>query len=175
LRLREIGLHAVREAYDSFMTALGVSLLLVGAVAILVEAHVSSLGILGAPGVILVAVGSVLAVGGLGGGILLGVVLGLLLAAIGAAAVVVSLKKGMAVRRRRVSTGREGLIGHVGVVRSWTNASGSVLVDGALWRASPSWPGEEYPSLHNGDAVVVERVSGLTLGVRPAEDWELVR
>jgi hypothetical protein len=29
--------------------------------------------------------------------------------------------------------------------------------------------------LHNGDAVVVERVSGLTLGVRPAEDWELVR
>jgi membrane-bound serine protease (ClpP class) len=157
------------------MTALGVSLLIVGAVAILVEAHVSSLGILGAPGVILVAVGSVLAVGGLGGGIVLGVVLGLLLAAVGAAAVVVSLTKGMAARKRRVSTGREGLIGHLGTVRSWTDSGGSVLVDGALWRAYPSWPDEEHPSLHAGDSVVVERVSGLTLAVRPAEEWELVR
>jgi membrane protein implicated in regulation of membrane protease activity len=27
--------------------------------------------------------------------------------------------------------------------------------------------------LHDGDRVVVERVSGLTLGVRKAEEWEL--
>ena len=29
--------------------------------------------------------------------------------------------------------------------------------------------------LHAGDQVVVERLDGLTLAVRPAETWELVR
>jgi membrane-bound serine protease (ClpP class) len=49
---------------------------------------------------------------------------------------------------------------------------GTVLVDGALWSAHPSLPdGEE---IHEGDRVVVERVSGLTLAVRKAEEWELV-
>jgi membrane protein implicated in regulation of membrane protease activity len=32
----------------------------------------------------------------------------------------------------------------------------------------------EEPELHAGDPVVVERLSGLTLSVRRAEDWELV-
>ncbi len=29
-------------------------------------------------------------------------------------------------------------------------------------------------ALHEGDSVVVERVSGLTLSVRRAEEWELI-
>jgi len=62
------------------MTALGVSLLLVGAVLILVEAHVPTLGVLGGPGVVALGVGTVLAVLGLGGGVVLGVVAALLLA-----------------------------------------------------------------------------------------------
>jgi len=44
-------------------------------------------------------------------------------------------------------------------------------VDGALWRARPSWPDADE-HLAAGDAVVVERVSGLTLAVRRAEEWE---
>jgi membrane protein implicated in regulation of membrane protease activity len=44
-------------------------------------------------------------------------------------------------------------------------------VDGALWRASSSWAdADDVPS--PGDSVVVERVKGLTLAVRKAEDWE---
>ena len=46
-----------------------------------------------------------------------------------------------------------------------------MFVDGALWRARPSWPDGEQ-ELAAGDAVVVERVSGLTLAVRRAEEWE---
>ena len=30
------------------------------------------------------------------------------------------------------------------------------------------------PELHAGDTIVVERLSGLTLWVRPAEEWELI-
>jgi membrane protein implicated in regulation of membrane protease activity len=56
-------------------------------------------------------------------------------------------------------------------VRSWNGEGGQVFVDGALWRARCSVL-EEDTELDAGDAVVVERVSGLTLAVRRAEEWE---
>ena len=59
----------------------------------------------------------------------------------------------------------------MGVVRSWAGTSGQVFVDGALWRAQRSVPDEDA-DLGAGDSVVVERVNGLTLGVRRAEEWE---
>jgi membrane-bound serine protease (ClpP class) len=155
------------------MTALGVSLLIVGAIVIVAEAHVPSLGMLGGPGVIAIGVGAVLAISGLGGGIALAVIAALLLVAIGVGAVALSVTKGLAVRRRRVRAGPEGLIGHLGVVRSWAEPTGSVLVDGALWTARRSIVDEHGAELHAGDAVVVEHLSGLTVGVRPAEEWEL--
>jgi membrane-bound serine protease (ClpP class) len=151
------------------MTAIGIALLVVGVIVILVEAHVPSLGMLGGPGVVALAVGSVLAVAGLGGGIALGVVAGLLLAGAGFGVVGLSITKGAAVRGRRH---RSALTGRLGVVRRWHEPDGTVLVDGALWNARPSLPdGEE---ICEGDRVVVERVNGLTLAVRKAEDWELV-
>jgi membrane-bound serine protease (ClpP class) len=156
------------------MTTLGVSLLVIGAVCIIVEAHVSTLGVLGAPGVLAVAVGAVLTVSGFGGGFVLGLLTAVLLAIAGMGVLVISLDKGRAVRRRRVRTGREGLIGHLGVVRSWAEPTGSVLVDGALWSARRACSDEEGAELHEGDSVVVERLSGLTLAVRRAEEWELV-
>ena len=156
------------------MTALGVSLLIVGAIVIVVEAHVPTLGILGGPGVIAVGVGAVLAVSGLGGGPALAAIAALVLVASGLGIIGLSLRKGLAVRRRRVRAGPEGLIGHVGVVRSWTEPDGSVLVDGCLWRARRSILDDEEPAeLHSGDRVVVEHLTGLTVGVRRAEDWEL--
>jgi membrane protein implicated in regulation of membrane protease activity len=46
------------------------------------------------------------------------------------------------------------------------------MVEGALWRAR-STPLEPDDELRVGDPVVVERVQGLTLSVRRAEEWEL--
>jgi membrane-bound ClpP family serine protease len=159
------------------MTALGVALLLIGAIVVTVEAHVPSLGMLGGPGVVALGVGSVLAVSGLGGGIALGLVAALVLVTSSVAILALSLHKGLAVRGRRIKAGPEGLIGHVGVVHSWADRMGNVLVDGALWRARFSWPDPDDPDepheLHAGDPVVVERLTGLTLGIRRAEDWEL--
>jgi membrane-bound serine protease (ClpP class) len=48
-----------------------------------------------------------------------------------------------------------------------------VFVDGALWRAR-LWAGDEPEEVAAGDPVVVERVDGLTLTVRRAEEWEVV-
>ena len=151
------------------MTAIGIALLVVGAIVVTVEAHVPSLGMLGGPGVIAMAVGAVLAVAGVGGGIVLGLVAAFMVAGLGVGVVGVSVAKGKAVRRHRVRT---DLVGRLGVVRRWDTPDGTVLVDGALWNARPSLPDGE--PISSGDRIVVERVSGLTLCVRKAEDWELV-
>lgn len=157
------------------MTALGIVLLVIGAALIAVEAHVPRLGMLGGPGVIALAAGALLAVGGLGGGLAVGLAIALVLALAGAGVLAVTLREGAAVRRRRVMTGPEGLVGQLGVVRRWHEPAGKVLVDGCLWQARRSWGDEQRTVLHEGDRVVVERLDGLTLTVRPAEDWELVR
>jgi membrane-bound ClpP family serine protease len=158
------------------MTALGVSLLLVGAFLILVEAHVPTLGVLGGPGVIALGVGAVLAVLGLGGGVVLGVVAALLLAGAAGGVLALTVGKGVAVRRLRVRTGPESLMGHVGTVRNWNGVTGSVQVDGALWRARRSAIDDsDEEELRAGDEVVVDHLDGLTIRVRRAEEWEVTR
>ncbi|MBV9193487.1 MAG: NfeD family protein [Solirubrobacterales bacterium] len=160
------------------MTAIGVSLLVVGAVVVLAEAHTQSLGLLGGPGVLMLGIGAVFAVSGLGGGIILGLLLAAVLAAAGVGVVWLSLSMGMAARRRRVRAGPEGLIGHIGVVRAWAGQAGRVSLDGALWQARRGWTDDdedEDAELHEGEEVVVEQLDGLTLRVRRAERWELVR
>jgi membrane-bound serine protease (ClpP class) len=157
------------------MTALGVALLLIGAIVVVVEAHVPTLGVIGGPGVVALTVGTVLAVAGLGGGVAVAVVAAFLVAGAGVAVVGLSAVKGAAASRRRIHSGPERLLGKLGTVRSWDGAAGKVLVDGALWAARRSLSDDDPPpELHPGDEVVVERMTGLTLAVRPAEEWELV-
>ena len=83
----------------------------------------------------------------------------------------VATRKTLATQKLRAFSGREALSGHIGVVRNWTGAGGQVFVDGALWRARRSWTDDEG-ELGEGDPIVVERISGLTLAVWRAEDWE---
>jgi membrane-bound serine protease (ClpP class) len=157
------------------MTALGISLLVVGAILVAVEAHVPRLGVLGGPGVIALGAGALLAISGLGGGIAVGVIAAVALVTVAAGTLALTFRNGVAVRRRRVRAGRERLVGQLGVVRRWEEPCGKVLVDGALWSARRSLCDGEPIELHAGDSIVVERLDGLTLSVRAAEDWELVR
>ncbi len=155
------------------MTALGLALLVIGAIAVVTESHVPTVGMIGGPGVLALGAGAILAVSGLGGGVALGLGIALLLVAGSGALVAVSLREGIAVRRRRVRSGPERLVGHPGVVHSWDEASGTVRVDGALWRARRDWSEEHAEALAAGEPVVVERLHGLTLSVRRAEPWEV--
>jgi membrane protein implicated in regulation of membrane protease activity len=86
----------------------------------------------------------------------------------------VATRKAAGSRRARSQSGAEALCGRVGVVRRWSDSAGQVFVDGALWRARHEWADTDGEALHEGDPVVVERVSGLTLSVRRAEEWELI-
>src|SRR5215217_3166313 len=148
------------------MVELGVALLVVGAALLVAEAHVPG-GVLGVAGGGALALGAALAIGAAGGAV------ALILAATAVTALwlAVATRKGLATRRLRAASGREALSGRTGVVRSWNDGDGQVFVDGALWRARPSWPDGEQ-ELAAGDAVIVERVTGLTLAVRRAEEWE---
>jgi membrane protein implicated in regulation of membrane protease activity len=143
------------------MVEVGLAFVLVGAALLVAEAHVSG-GALGVLGGIALATGAALAISGLGGGAAL---------AVTGAWLAIATRKSLAARRRRIASGREALSGRTGVVRSWAGDGGQVFVDGALWRARCSAI-EDEADLDAGDAVVVERVSGLTLAVRRAEDWE---
>ena len=151
------------------MSEVGLALVLVGVALLVAEAHVSG-GVLGVFGGIVLAGGVALAIAGAGAGVAL-VAAGMVAAvAVTGAWLAIAAQKSLAARRRQVASGREALSGRTGVVRSWTGEGGQVFVDGALWRARRS--AIQVEELDPGDAVVVERVSGLTLAVRRAEEWE---
>ena len=150
------------------MPELGLVFLLMGAALAVAEAHVPTHGALGAAAVALAATGMGLVIGGSGLGLTLALVVGLAAGGVGAGYVWVVVHKALAARRERVRSGAEGLVGRVGEAR----ATGQVFLDGALWRAR-QWGPDEDAALERGDPIVVERVDGLTLTVRRAEDWEV--
>jgi membrane-bound serine protease (ClpP class) len=151
------------------MSELGLVLMILGAALAVVEAHVPTHGALGSAAVAAGATGLALVIGGAGFGLAIALIAGLAAAALGAGYMWVVVHKALAARRARVRSGAEGLIGRVGESR----AAGQVFLDGALWRAR-QWSFDEDEVLERGDPVVVERVDGLTLTVRRAEDWEVL-
>ncbi len=154
------------------MSALGLLLVLVGATLFVAEAHVPSYGALGTAAAVALATGIGLLVSGAGLGAAAVAGATLATALFSLALLLVIVRKGLATRRIRARTGAEGLIGRLGEVRAAPAPVGRVFVDGALWRAR-RWDLEGDPELKPGDPVVIEQVSGLTLTVRPAEEWEL--
>lgn len=150
------------------MSEIGLVLLLVGAALAVAEAHVLSHGLLGSAAVAAAATGIALVIAGAGLGLTLALATGVVAGGIGAGYLWVVVHKALAARRARVRSGAEGLVGQVGEAR----AAGQVFLDGALWRAR-QWSFDEDAVLERGDPIVVERVDGLTLTVRRAEDWEV--
>jgi membrane-bound ClpP family serine protease len=157
------------------MTLLGIVLLLLGVVLVVAEAHVPG-GVLGGLAAVMLIAGIVVltAAGGIEAAVAVPAAAALGLAA-GAWSLLAARSVGRT-RRARLRSGAESLPGRLGVVRRWSEPDGQVYIDGALWRARHSWgpDADGQAPLHEGDAVVVERVAGLTLCVRRAEDWELI-
>ncbi len=147
------------------MFALGLSLVIAGAALAAAEAHVPSHGLLGSGAVLALATGIALLLSAAGSTTLVAVFAGVAVGLAGALVLALIVRKALATRRLRASN---SLIGRVGVARG----EDSVFVDGALWRAR-SWGLEGDPPLARGLPIVVENVNGLTLTVRPAEEWEV--
>lgn len=154
------------------MLTLGIVLLVLGVAMLVAEAHLPTLGALGAGGLAALVAGGFLAITGSGGSLALALPVAIGSGAAGAGYLYVVVTKSVATQRARLRSGSESLVGHVGVLRSVPDPLGHVFVDGALWRARRSHGDEEDGSLQEGDPVVVEGVDGLTLDVRRAEEWE---
>jgi membrane-bound serine protease (ClpP class) len=155
------------------VSALGILLIVVGAALVVAEAHLPSHGALAVAAAAAMAAGIALALSGagaaagavIGAGVATGLA-GLLLAG-------VILRASLRAGRVRVHTGPRALVGRVATVRHVPAPVGQVQLDGALWRAR-LWGLEGERGVVEGDAVVVDRVDGLTLTVRPAEEWEVL-
>ena len=159
-----------RETWD--MAAVTVLLLISGLALVLAELALPTHGVLATTGIAAVIAGILVtmlgAVGGIVGALILAVPV---IAGLGALALL-ALKLALAADGQRARCGAEGLVGHVGVVRRPLDPTGHVAIDGEIWRARRSWACEdEAPEA--GDPVIVDRVDGLTLSVRPAEVWEV--
>jgi membrane-bound ClpP family serine protease len=154
------------------MVVLGVLLVLIGAALLVAEAHVPT-GALAVGGGLALAGGAALAIAGAGGSAAIVVPAAVGSLAIAGLWVAVATRKGLASQALRARAGSEALCGRLGVIRNWNGDGGQILVEGALWRARRSLDPSAEADLGEGDQVVVERVSGLTLAVRKAEDWEI--
>ena len=95
------------------------------------------------------------------------------MALVGLAVMWLLVVKSLAAHRLVVRSGRRALTGRVATVRKIPAPIGQVAFDGALWRARMWDLEEDGVPMAEGSAVVIESIEGLTLTVRPAEEWEL--
>jgi len=146
---------------------------MVGAALLVAEAHVPSHGALGTSAAVALTAGVVLALSGAGAPSGAVAAAGVAVALGGLALAWLLLTKSLAARRLAVRSGPGALVGRVATVRSLPAPVGQVQVDGVLWRARLWELEEEGMPVAEGSAVVVESVDGLTLTVRPAEEWEV--
>ena len=150
------------------MTALGIALLIVGVALLVAEAHLPTAGVLGLLGAVSLGAGGWVALTAAGAAAGLAVAVAVAVTLVAGGFLVFAGAKVVRAQRTRIRSGRESLVGHIGTARDESR----VFVDGALWRARLTWPGEQT-ELHRGDVVVVEQVKGLTLCVRKADRWEI--
>jgi membrane-bound ClpP family serine protease len=157
------------------VATLGVILVLAGAALMVAEAHMPSHGVLGTGAATALTAGVVLTLssaGAAGGAV---VAAGAAVALVSLALACLLLVKSLSARRQRVRSGTRALAGRVATVRSVPAPIGQVQLDGALWRARLWELDDEGVPLAEGSPVVVESIEGLTLTVRPAEEWEVLR
>ena len=139
--------------------AIGVILILLGIVLFIIDLSVTNHGLLTAGGIVTLLAGG-LALFGAGvpySGVLLGAVVVATMLMGGVLFGVLGSLRGL--RGRPALTGKEGMIGEVGTVRSsvGVNSSGWVFVHGELWRAELAFAPEESTSRESEPMIEVGR------------------
>jgi membrane-bound ClpP family serine protease len=152
------------------MTVAAVGFLFVVLLLLVARTHLRKRAVVGAIGL---AGLTWLAVTGVGAGLTLAILVALLITAVVVGLCLIAARLALRASRQRARCGAEGLLGHVGVVRSPLDPVGQVAIDGELWRARRSWAEADHDPPSHGEPVVVDHVRGLTLSVRRAEIWEL--
>ena len=139
----------------------GVLLFLLGIVFFVLEASVTSYGVLAIGGVISMLLGSVMLIKTDAEFLQISWVVILPVVALVAGFTLLMVGMGMKAMRRRPVTGREEMIGLVGIVKTALTPHGQLAVHGELWEAISEQP------LQPGDKAEVTRMDGLRLHVKP--------
>lgn len=154
------------------VTAAGISLLIAGIAMIIAEAHLPTQGILGAIGVLALAISGLLLFDTGSDAVEVSAPVVVVVAVLLGVGMVLAVRKVVQARHRPVMTGWEELVGAIGEVRQPLAPTGQVFVAGALWRAAPAdgVSGADARRVRERGATVrVEAVEGLTLRVRPLD------
>ena len=139
----------------------GVLLFLLGVIFLILEATVTSYGLLAIGGIVAMLLGSMMLIKTdveflqISWSVILPVV------ALTAAFSLFMVGMGVRAMRRRPATGREEMVGLVGIVQTALTPHGQLAVHGELWEAISDRP------LQPGDKAEVVRVEGLRLYVKP--------
>ncbi len=154
------------------VTAAGISLLIAGIAMIIAEAHLPTQGILGAIGVLALAISGLLLFDTGSDAVEVSAPVVVVVAVLLGVGMVLAVRKVVQARHRPVMTGWEEMVGAIGEVRQPLAPTGQVFVAGALWRAAPAdgVSGADARRVRERGATVrVEAVEGLTLRVRPLD------
>ena len=145
----------------------GIALILLAMLFFIAEVKVTSYGLLTVAGLVSLVLGSLMLFRSADPAIRVG--LDVIGAAVVFTVVVVGFLSTMAIRahRSQVTTGREGLIHEIGVVREALDPRGRVFVHGEIWNARSAAAGEVIAA---GTEVEVVAVDGMNLTVRPHEE-----
>ena len=144
----------------------GVGLIMLGIALMIAEAFAPSFGILGFGGIVAFVIGSVIFIDTdvPGFGIDLGLVAGFALSS--AAFFIMALGLILKSRYRPIVSGKEEMLGCVGVVLDDFSGTGMVRIHSENWRASCAQP------LHKNEKVTVTAINGLLLQVLPFKKQE---
>lgn len=162
--------EAAEEVIDVVLW--GAIVVLIGLLVLVIEAHVSSAGVLGVAGVMGVAGGTGMILAGSGLGLFIAIPVSVVLALAGLVTLLMIAGEVVLARRQPLHTGPSALIGTVAVVRVWHGSQGQVAADGTLWGARPTY-GWEDPPPAVGEKVIINELDGLTLLIRRPTPWEV--
>jgi len=142
----------------------GLFLILLGIIFFILEVKIISHGVLGLAGIVSIIIGSIMLID-LPSSILsisyktiifVGIISGIFVFGILSYAIKAQLAK--------VKTGKEGLIGEIGIARTDIHRKGKIFLHGEMWNASSN------DFITQGEKVVVVGVDGLVLKVKKKED-----
>ena len=139
----------------------GLALVLLGISLIVAETLVPSFGALGFGGIAALTIGSIILMDADVPGFGISRALIGTIAVIAGGALLATLMFALKTRRRPVTTGRERMIGRIGVAYEAFEGAGRVRLDGELWNAISARP------VASGEAVRVLAVADLKLTVEP--------
>lgn len=140
----------------------GLALMILGIGFLIGEAFMPSFGTLGIGGIIAFAAGSLILIDDQTMRVALPTIIGT--TAVSAFFVILLMSRVAMMRRKRIHTGIEAMVGTYGEARSDFTGAGLVWVSGESWNAQSSVP------VKKGDKVIILSVSGLELIIEPLKE-----